>query len=72
MSMSLDGFIAGPNVGVDRPMGEGGERLHEWLSTCGRGDPRVAEVAVEMSRCDYWGRDDGQADLYHRRGAVGR
>lgn len=50
MSMSLDGFIAGPNVGVDRPMGEGGERLHEWLATCGRGDPRDAEVAGEMSR----------------------
>jgi dihydrofolate reductase len=31
MSMSLDGFIAGPGVDVDRPMGEGGERLHEWL-----------------------------------------
>ncbi|MFO7547501.1 MAG: hypothetical protein R6X29_01330 [Acidimicrobiia bacterium] len=46
--MSLDGFIAGPNVGVDRPMGEGGERLQEWLSTCSKGDQRDAEVAVEM------------------------
>lgn len=31
MTVSLDGFNAGPNVSVDRPMGEGGERLHEWL-----------------------------------------
>ena len=31
MSMSLDGFIAGPNVGVELPMGEGGLRLHDWL-----------------------------------------
>lgn len=31
MSMSLDGFVAGPNVSVESPMGEGGERLHEWL-----------------------------------------
>ena len=31
VSMSLDGFVAGPNVGLERPMGEGGERLHEWL-----------------------------------------
>jgi dihydrofolate reductase len=31
MSMSLDGFIAGPRVGVDNPMGDGGEQLHEWM-----------------------------------------
>jgi dihydrofolate reductase len=31
MSMSLDGFIAGPNDSVERPLGEGGERLHEWI-----------------------------------------
>jgi dihydrofolate reductase len=30
-SMSLDGFIAGPEVGIDHPMGKGGERLHHWL-----------------------------------------
>jgi hypothetical protein len=31
MSMSLDGLIAGPNDDVGRPLGDGGERLHEWL-----------------------------------------
>lgn len=31
MSMSLDGFVAGPGVGVAQPMGEGGERLHDWM-----------------------------------------
>jgi hypothetical protein len=31
MSMSLDGFIAGPNVSVKLPMGEGGPRLHDRL-----------------------------------------
>jgi dihydrofolate reductase len=31
ISMSLDGFITGPNDNVDQPLGEGGERLHEWL-----------------------------------------
>lgn len=30
-SMSLDGFVAGPDVGIDQPMGRGGERLHDWL-----------------------------------------
>jgi dihydrofolate reductase len=30
MSMSLDGFIAGPNERPDNGLGDGGERLHEW------------------------------------------
>jgi dihydrofolate reductase len=31
MSMSLDGFIAGPNVRPDNGLGDGGDRLHEWV-----------------------------------------
>ena len=31
MSMSLDGFIAGPNESVENGLGDGGERLHEWV-----------------------------------------
>jgi dihydrofolate reductase len=31
MTMSLDGFIAGPGDGPDAPMGEGGFRLFNWL-----------------------------------------
>ena len=30
ISMSLDGFITGPNVGVGNGMGDDGERLHDW------------------------------------------
>jgi dihydrofolate reductase len=30
VSMSLDGFIAGPTQSVDNPLGVGGMRLHEW------------------------------------------
>src|SRR4051794_10831585 len=30
MSMSLDGFIAGPNERPDNGRGDGGERLQEW------------------------------------------
>lgn len=29
--MSLDGFITGPDDGVEKPLGEGGEQLHEWV-----------------------------------------
>ena len=35
MSMSLDGFIAGPNEGPDNGLGDGGHRLHEWAMTGG-------------------------------------
>src|SRR3954469_24807679 len=31
MSMSLDGFIAGPNESPGNGLGDGGERLHEWF-----------------------------------------
>jgi dihydrofolate reductase len=30
ISMSLDGFVAGPNQTLEEPLGEGGNRLHEW------------------------------------------
>ncbi|HTP23980.1 MAG TPA: dihydrofolate reductase family protein [Solirubrobacteraceae bacterium] len=30
ISISLDGFVAGPNQSPDNPIGEGGMRLHEW------------------------------------------
>src|SRR5579862_3546419 len=31
MSMSLDGYVAGPNDGPDNPGGDGFARLHEWF-----------------------------------------
>ena len=31
MSISLDGFVAGPNERPDNGLGDGGERLHDWL-----------------------------------------
>ncbi len=39
MSMSLDGFITGPDDGPDQGLGAGGERLHEWLGPW-LGNPR--------------------------------
>jgi len=37
MTMSLDGYVAGPRDGVDEPMGVGGFRLFNWLDR--RDDP---------------------------------
>ena len=31
ISMSLDGYVAGPNQSVEHPLGVGGMRLHEWV-----------------------------------------
>ncbi|HEY3206754.1 MAG TPA: dihydrofolate reductase family protein [Gaiellaceae bacterium] len=31
ISVSLDGFVAGPNPSLEQPLGAGGEKLHEWV-----------------------------------------
>jgi dihydrofolate reductase len=31
ISISLDGYVAGPNQSPENPVGEGGMRLHEWM-----------------------------------------
>ena len=31
ISISLDGCVAGPNQSEENPLGEGGERLHDWV-----------------------------------------
>ncbi len=31
ISVSADGFLAGPNQGEEHPLGEGGKALHEWV-----------------------------------------
>ncbi|HKP17727.1 MAG TPA: dihydrofolate reductase family protein [Gaiellaceae bacterium] len=31
ITVSADGYVAGPNQSLENPLGEGGERLHEWM-----------------------------------------
>jgi dihydrofolate reductase len=45
MSMSLDGFIAGPNEGPDNGLGDGGHRLHEWVLAGAKGHKGVVRPA---------------------------
>jgi dihydrofolate reductase len=65
ISMSLDGFIAGPNPSIEEPLGEGGERLHEWV---------VAVASWRESHGKSGGErnvdDDVQAETIARQGAV--
>ncbi len=36
ISVSADGFVAGPNQSPDNPLGEGGESLHDWVVNLAR------------------------------------
>jgi dihydrofolate reductase len=53
MSMSLDGYIAGPNDEPGNPGGDGFDRLHEWITTpdgeYGRPSGPAGELFDEMN-----------------------
>jgi dihydrofolate reductase len=48
MSMSFDGFIAGPNEGPGNGLGDGGHRLHEWALVEGGPSGANRQVWDEM------------------------
>ena len=48
MSMSLDGYIAGPDDGPGNPGGDGFMRLHKWLATADGDSGRPPGPAGEM------------------------
>jgi dihydrofolate reductase len=60
LSISLDGYVAGPNQSPDNPIGEGGMRLHEWVfetaswraqqGLSGGEDTLDSEVAAEVAK----------------------
>ncbi len=49
ISVSLDGFAAGPDQSLDEPLGRGGERLHDWAFAPDRTelDARIAGAALD-------------------------
>ena len=49
MSMSLDGYIAGPNDNPQNPGGDRFMRLHEWFGDFTRQDGPVGELFDEMN-----------------------
>ena len=69
ISMSLDGFVAGPNVRLEAGLGDGGERLHDWGFQSE--DPRNQAIVAGWSNTgaiitgrttydlsvQYWGAD---------------
>lgn len=48
MSMSLDGFIAGPNIRPEEPMGDDGEKLHEWMFSTDDTDGNLKDYKADF------------------------
>ncbi len=73
ISISLDGYVAGPNQSTDDPLGQGGMRLHEWAFG---DDVSPEDKAIQASFGDgvgayimgrnMFGPDRGEPDLEWR------
>ena len=77
MSMSLDGYIAGPNDEPGNPGGDGFMRLHEWYGDFSRPSRAVGEMWDEwnppgaivagrrtVEQVDHWGGDNQRVPIF--------
>ena len=77
MSMSLDGYIAGPNDEVGNPGGDDFMRLHEWYGDFSRPTGPVGQLWDEwnapgailagrrtVEQVDHWGGDNGGRPIF--------
>jgi dihydrofolate reductase len=59
ISMSLDGYAAGPDQSLENPLGVGGERLHDWVFATRYGREMIGEEGGEKGvDNDYLVRGD--------------
>lgn len=49
VTMSLDGYAAGPNVRPEEPMGDRGELLHSWMGSSGAGSDIDAKIMDNLN-----------------------
>jgi dihydrofolate reductase len=63
VSVSLDGFVAGPRQSTENPVGEGGLRLHEW---------HFAPQGDDQAVIDEWQRSPGAYIMGRNMFAPGR
>jgi dihydrofolate reductase len=57
ISISLDGFVTGPNPGLDNGLGDGGEALHTWvIDSDDEVDAAVLQHATDQSGAVVMGR----------------
>lgn len=77
MSMSLDGYIAGPNDDVGNPGGDNFDRLHEWYGDFSRPDGATGRLWDEwnhpgtilagrrtVEQVDHWGGDNHGVPIF--------
>jgi dihydrofolate reductase len=77
MSMSLDGYIAGPNDEVGNPGGDGFDRLHEWYGDFSRPSGQTGQLWDEwnapgtilagrrtVEQVDHWGGDNHGVPIF--------
>ena len=57
ITMSLDGFVTGPDAGPAAGLGTGGEPLHNWVMEGDEVDAEVLQEATEMSGAVVMGRN---------------
>jgi len=53
LTISLDGFVAGPNQRISEPLGDGGELLHRWMfeeAEANAADPVLNLIEWEVRR----------------------
>ena len=81
ITMSLDGFVAGPNQTLDEPLGAGGEELHQWAFAASAwreshgisgGEDNADSDVIEESAGEDGRHDDGPEDVQRRRRRRGR
>ncbi|HEX6680448.1 MAG TPA: dihydrofolate reductase family protein [Gaiellaceae bacterium] len=65
VSISLDGYVAGPSPTLEEPLGKGGELLHEWVVRL-----KAFREAHGMEGGDVDADDEVFAESVHAQGAV--
>ncbi|WP_112242823.1 dihydrofolate reductase family protein [Kribbella monticola] len=57
ISMSLDGYVTGPNVGIGNGLGDGGMALHDWVFHGNADDQVVLDAGFENTGAVVQGRN---------------
>jgi dihydrofolate reductase len=57
ISVSLDGYVTGPDVSIANGLGDGGEALHEWVFNGTAEDRQVLDQAFESTGAVIQGRN---------------
>jgi hypothetical protein len=70
ISMSLDGFITAANCSAGEPMGDGGQRLHEWAMGGRQSKPPLRRGSDRATRGDdLWQDRSSEPVAFSRRHA---